>query len=185
MKRMAMVVGLVALTGCLPEENSYSPEKDDRAMAVILGEFDGQGVNLSLCEDVATAEEEPRDGCMIEHVIRAGGLGDKHRESHSNVGCGGCPFYVQAYVRGHVVGGEFDEPVAVRGEVSPWGGDGPYSFPYSVYLRCEDEDRPCRLGGYLQKDGRLELQFLDPDRYEAEPLLEADLDRLGDVACSD
>ena len=182
MKRILLVAGLFALTGCLPQEVGYSPEKDDAAMAVILGEFDGEGLNLMLCEDVAAAEEQPNGDCQVDHVVRAGGLGERHREDHSGIGCGGCPFDVVAFVRGQVDGGPFAEPAAVSGRVHLQSGydDRPYAFPYYVDLYCDDEASPCSLGGTLHEDGRLELASFDQHHQ-----IDADLDRLGDVACGD
>lgn len=181
-KRTLMVAGLFMLTGCLPDEVGYSPEKDDAAMEVILGEFGDGKLTLALCEDLSAAEAQPNGDCQIDHVVRAGGLGERHHEEHSNIGCGGCPFDVVAFVHGQVAGGPFGEPVPVRGMVHLGRnyGERPYAFPYYVDLSCEDETAPCSLGGTLYEDGRLELASFDQNHQ-----LDTDLTRLGDTACAD
>ena len=182
-KRILMVSGLFLLTGCLPDGVGYSPEKDDEAMQTILSEFGNADMNLSLCEDLETAGAQANGDCQIDHVVRAGGLGEKHHEEHSNIGCGGCPFELVAFVRGQVVGGPFAEPTPVRGQVhlQTYGAsDRPYSFPYYVHVTCEDEAYPCSLEGTLYEDGRFEL-LVSEQGHQAN----FDLDRLGASVCGD
>jgi len=154
--RHALFVLLAA--GCLSDTVSYSPDQDDRAMAVIASVFSDtdQGIVLSLCEDLAFVADD--NTCQVEHVVRGGGRGIAHEEDHGNVGCGGCPLANVAAVKGTLTAGGLPAPVAVTGTVTLGSGtsDEPYAFPYFVHLDCADEAQPCTIEGTLEEDGRLD-----------------------------
>jgi len=164
-RRVTGVHTLVALaaTGCLSDSVEYEPRRDDIAMAEIASVWvqDGdQRAVLSLCEDVTVPDRNPAD-CQVEHIVRGGGRGIAHEESHGGVGCGGCPFDNVAYVRGTAEGGGLTGKVAVVGTVqlSATADDDPYAYPYDFDLKCQDKTTPCSITGTLTRDGRLAATF--------------------------
>jgi hypothetical protein len=148
---------VVAVFACGDEHRSYSPAQDDEAMVAIAGAWaEPSGLSLSLCEDVATAEANPRDGCVDDHVVRGGGLGEAHTETHPGGGCtmGGCPFGATAYVKGAASGAGLGTDVPVSGVVRLGGDRDPYSFPYRIDLVC-DTGQVCAIIAELNSDGRV------------------------------
>ena len=160
LQRLVLVLGWMFVVACPGDSAKYSPEKDDVAMQDILSHWSDGDLEIYLCEDVQTAEGQVNGDCQVEHVARAGGLGEAHSENHSGVGCGGCPFMLVAYVEGTLSGGPFSEgPVTLRGEVNMSGGyaDDPYDLPYSFYLSCDEDMGDCWVDGTIERGGTLRL----------------------------
>ena len=150
---------LIIGTGCLTDSITYSPDKDDDAMAVIASRWTSpSGLTLSLCEDVSAPEQG--GGCDVEHVVRGGGRGRSHEEERG-IGCGGCPSRNLAVVNGFISGGGLSGTVMVKGEVTlgGLGDENPYEFPYNVSFTCVGQ--PCSFQGTLEEDGSLELTSYD------------------------
>jgi hypothetical protein len=153
----------VFLFACSTGSFDFTPTQDDAVMAEIASVFEGgEDVVLTLCEDreLSDAWQDP-GGCQEAHVIRGGGRGLAHTESEpSNIGCGGCPFNVLAYVTGTLSGGPFDEPAEVAGEILTGDlYDEPFAYPFRLNLRCQGGFAPCTMiGGTLEQDGSLTLE---------------------------
>jgi hypothetical protein len=182
--------GVLAAFACHPGYTArFGPERDAAAMAAILSTWTqtaGGTLVLSLCEDVTTAEAWTGPDCLVDHVVRAGGLGLAHEVHHTGgCGAGGCPFAATAYVRGTVQGDDFSGPVSVRGEVvlnDP--ASDPYAFPYRLSLVCDDPQQRCGIDGTLAADGRLDLEYYlgDPAVYHSTRIQSA-LSRAGPSTC--
>jgi hypothetical protein len=164
-RRAAALACAVTLTACTNTAR-YTPERDDAAVADIVGAYAGSGAALTLCEDVARADAAAAAvgdrGCVTEHVVRGGGRTVAHDVDHPwSVGCGGCPFGVIARVHG-TVATPGAAPRAVIGSVQLQNGDSgdPYAFPYGLALTCDDPANPCALRGTLGAGGHLELSGL-------------------------
>lgn len=128
---------------CSLGEIAFTPEDDDAVMASILGKKSAGQFVLSLTEDDAraSAEQAIRDnGCQIDHIVRDNGQGiAKTRQEPSNVGCGGCPFDVVAFVQAELDHPALEAPLKLSGRVklgSSWDDD-PYAPPYVVGLQAE------------------------------------------------
>jgi len=156
-------LGALLAAACLSSSTSYDPARDDQVVAVATGDYAAGGagaLTLVLCEDLAREAEWTGPACDLEHVVKGGGRGLAHRESHSGAECGGCPFQAAVLVRGQVAGGPFASPFQVEGAV--WLQDPrsrhPYDLPYQVDLRCRDGQQPCTIEGSVDAAGHLELK---------------------------
>lgn len=133
-------------------------------LETVFSEVTAGSLKLSLCEDRARSDawQEP-GGCQEAHVVRGGGRGLEHQEDEpSNIGCGGCPFDVRAYVQGVLEGGEFAEPVALEGTVHLGDLHDPgevFAYPYALDLRCKEASCTLLVSGQLHDNGRLELEI--------------------------
>jgi hypothetical protein len=184
------LAAVIAAIACHPGYMArYGPAEDDAAMAVILSTWTQEGgdLALSLCEDVATAEARPASGCIVNHVVRAGGVGLSHEiDISGGCGAGGCPGIVQAYVVGTIRGGGFARDVKVVGSIGlSSNSSDPYAFPYHVAVTCDDPQQPCQLTGTLAADGRLDAAYFhgDPHAASAPPSTQATLTRVGPSTC--
>jgi hypothetical protein len=155
-------LGALLAAACLSSSTSYDPARDDQVVAVATGDYAAGGagaLTLALCEDLAREAEWTGPDCDFEHVVKGGGRGLPHRESHSGTQCGGCPFQAAVLVQGQAAGGPFSAPVQVEGMV--WLQDPrekhPYDFPYHVNLWCVDRQAPCAIEGTIDATGHLEL----------------------------
>jgi hypothetical protein len=131
----------------------YTPAQDTAAMALVTNTWSGEGVTLSLCEDLATAAAADTDPspCGVEHVVRGGGRGRDYEAVPG--GCGGCPRPVQAYVVGTLADGALGAPLDVAGIVhigSGYDDDSYRVFPYRLEL--------CTVTGTLDEQGVLTLE---------------------------
>jgi hypothetical protein len=159
----AALLAIAAAFACSRDESvTYGPARDDAAMAAIASAWTegGGDLTLSLCEDTArSAAWTGSDGCVVDHVVRGGGLGLAHTESHPEGGCtmGGCPWNAVAYVAGTVSSAALGGERAVAGEVSldAEGSENPYAHPYRIQVTCADAANPCALTGTLAADGTI------------------------------
>jgi hypothetical protein len=162
LRRRYRNLAIVILAGCLGRyDNEYSPAQDDMALAAIASAWAGGGMTLSLCEDVAAPDSD--NTCQVEHVVRGGGRGSAHEETHGGGGCGGCPFGNAAYVKGTASGGGLTGTVNVAGEIRLGTSieHEPYAYPYAIQLHCTDPGQSCTLDGTVYEDGSVELERRD------------------------
>ena len=175
---------------CSPT-TTYSPERDAEAMQGVLGRWSasGSGITLSLCEDVERADSEAADieqnfegsSCQVDHVVRPE-RGEAHTVEHKGVGCGGCPFAVNAHVNAELTHPKLAAPLILTGTVNLGDGyeDDPYALPYRVNLSLADGEGA--IGGEIDADGTLRITYF----YNVPELTEADLFQLrlsGAAAC--
>jgi len=185
MRRRSFPPSLVLIiigAGCLSDTASYTPAKDDEAMAAIAKVFAAPGtggLTVSLCEDVDAIEDT--NNCQVGHTVRGGGRGRRHDQDSGGIGCGGCQYHTVAYVKGTVSGGPLAGPRAVTGEIQLGLGENPYGFPYDVDLDCDDTPSTCQLTGTLAEDGSLQLTF--SDNMSAANTVTVDLTAVGEAAC--
>lgn len=180
--KLALLVALPL--GCSGEVD-YSPERDTAAMESILGTWTAPGtpITLTVCEDIeqadSTAAEREPGNCQVDHVVRPG-RGEAHSEDHSGVGCGGCPFSVQAFVKVELVHPDLPEPLVAQATVHLGDGyeDNPYALPYLMGMAVDGRNISAEIHG----DGTLRFTEMDG----APPLTVADMPRLqlsGPAAC--
>ncbi len=162
-RRAGVALGAIvaAFAACGEHTAHFGPTADDAAMAAIARAWsEPAGLALSLCEDVARSQAwTGPDGCQVDHVVRGGGLGLEHSETHADgCGAGGCPYRVLAYVRGTAEGAGLPAPAAVAGtvELQSWRADDPYAHPYTLTLSCTDPASPCGIAGTLGADGAID-----------------------------
>ena len=158
---------LTFAVACTESTYQYSAEADTAAMQAISrvwSEGVPQGLQLSLCEDLAI-DESLQDGCVVNHLVRGDGRGLDHEEPQ-NLGCGGgCTAKNVAFVKGFIEGEALQPPRAISGNVDLFSagadGDDPYAYPYLVYLTCDDDAAPCQIRGEIAANGSLEITFFD------------------------
>lgn len=167
--RSLAVLGILALCACSPHEVAYGPVLDveaiGRAVGVWQGEVDGRVMTVTLCEDHARAAVEDSKatddgGCQREHLARSVG-GRSHIEPvRGGVGCGGCPFAVQAMITGELDHPDLPAPISfTQGTLLLGDGyeDDPYALPYNVDLGSAQDG----LGATLTTDGKLVLTLVN------------------------
>lgn len=178
-----LTLALVAAVAC-EDSVRYTQAEDEAAMALIAStwtEAGAGGLVLSLCEDVARSDAWEGPDCGLEHLVMGGGRSLEHSETHSDLGCGGCLYEVQAYVVGTLQGGALPAPVSVRGTIYLRSGEDedPYALPWGFTLYCET-DGACEAQGRILSDGSLEGSLSVPT--DATPV-QYDLTRTGDAVC--
>jgi hypothetical protein len=182
-KHTLLIVVCVLALGCPPASIEYTPERDAQAMQTVLGTWSASGITLSLCEDVERADSEAsaseQASCQVEHVVRPG-RGTAHVEEHKGVGCGGCPFAVEAHVTAELFHPKLAAPLSLTGVVQLGSGhdDDPYDvLPYRVSLVVEGR----WIGGEIDGEGNLRVTSV----HDLPELTEADFPtlRLGPGSC--
>jgi hypothetical protein len=187
--RVSHVLLIAFLVACESDAvGRYSSEADDVAMGAIASTWsEPGGLTLTLCEDVErSAAWTGPDDCVVDHVVRGGGLGMNHVERHDlGMGCGGCSYDVVAWVTGTVSGPGLAGDVRVSGNV--WlqsaRDDDPYGYPYTLDLTCDGAVQACLITGSLDSDGSIRSTLvLDPSGGERTETPYA-LSRVGVAVC--
>ena len=144
--------------GCGPGDKLYGPLPDGEALSTIVGvwvgQVDGQTVTLTVCEDEAKGASFGDQGdCQQDHVVSS--LSKDHIENHSGIGCGGCPFSVDAPIKARLVHGDISVDLDLGGSVHLGDGydDDPYALPYTLDVRQDQQ----ALSGTIGSRGKLEL----------------------------
>lgn len=155
---LVLIALLVAVPGACSIAVSFSPEEDQRAMAILESTWSAgsQGYQLTLCEDRAAADKVAPDGCTLEHVVKGGGRSKAHSENRGGSNCAGCDYQAVAMVKGTLSGGGQASPLQVSGPVFFRDYNDPYAFPYQLELSCTGA-KACTVTGTLAADGTLTI----------------------------
>jgi hypothetical protein len=161
-----LIIGLVALSCGGTKSVTYTPEQDqevlDRLEGTWVADSESGDLRLVLCEDEMRADynaEESPDECDHDHVVRAQSRSARETRERGSVGCGGCPFDVNAYLDGTVRGGPLPEPIAVEitAEIGDGYDDKPYDPPYFLVGRLETDAPDQSPSMQLEYEGPGEL----------------------------
>jgi len=165
-EKLLIFLFLVTLSMCVQDRGSvsFTAEEDARVMAELLYVWTAQTiegeVTLTICEDLERAARG--HGCVVEHIVRGEGRSETETiDRPSGIGCGGCPFGVQGFLQGTIVGGIFTEERAVKGEIILGNiyDDDLYELPYGV--RLSGSDFPSFVfNGKLENENRLVLKII-------------------------
>jgi hypothetical protein len=167
----------------------YTPGQDDGAMAAIASAWsEPGGLSISLCEDVErSATWTGPDECVVDHVVRGGGLGMDHTVKRETGGCAadGCPYRVEAWVVGTISGPGLtgDVPVAGAVELQSSLDDDPYAYPYRLRLTCDATVQECSVTGTLDADGDVTATLVLGPSGPGQVETQHSLARVGDAAC--
>ncbi|MCK5491885.1 MAG: hypothetical protein KAJ14_02100 [Candidatus Omnitrophica bacterium] len=157
-----LIVAIIIVFACGGNEIEFTPEKDNAAMAKIERTWVSGGFNISLTEDILTADTgiDSDSPCQVIHVVRSGGRTPAHTEdTPPYASCGGCPRAIYAFIMATVQGGPFLEPMQLKGSIK-FGdistGD-PYNLPYPILLNGNTNSTNCKIDGNILGDGKLEI----------------------------
>jgi hypothetical protein len=157
MNRYLLPLAAFITFACGPDSVTYDASHDDAAIAAVTRVWQGDGMTLSLCEDLA-AEATTDDGpgsCEQDHVVRGGSRTvTKHEDRH---GCaGGCSKQNIALLSGQLSQTGSDLDVTARVVLGSSYDADPYAFPYDFNIRKRSDDSFV-MEGSLEADGTLTL----------------------------
>jgi hypothetical protein len=155
-RRLILPLFVYAVFACGNHQITFDAQHDDPAMLAVTRVWQGSGVTLSLCEDIAAEPSVSVSGCEVAHVVRGGSRTATTTTNSAKGGCpGGCAGQNSAYVAGQLSQNGLELEVSGVVILGSLYDDDPYAYPYTFELSCPNSG--CTATGTLEANGTLHL----------------------------